>query len=176
MSTNNTNDANSSLPPNCSIFSVQIENHLVTQTVELMNHTNRVKSMIDLYNEEMVRKRWTGSLDAGRGNCYLKFFKLFFLTCNQVYMANQRQVLPTITLSADTKACLEELGKPIVSPFEMTRIPSDFTRGKPKSVIQITKPVVMEVLGKALVGMLRVKGFDCKYGHLLKQWMIWDIT
>lgn len=77
-------------------------------------------------------------------------------------MANQRQVLPTITLSADTKACLEEMYKPIVSPFEMTRIPSDFTRGKPKPVTQITKKVVMEVLGKALVGMLRVKGFDCE--------------
>lgn len=37
--------------------SVQIENHLVTQTVELMNHTNRIKSMIEMYNEEMVRKQ-----------------------------------------------------------------------------------------------------------------------
>lgn len=36
------------------IFSVQIENHLVTQTVELMNHTNRIKSMIEMYNEDMV--------------------------------------------------------------------------------------------------------------------------
>lgn len=38
----------------CTNSSVQIENHLVTQTVELMNHTNRIKSMIETYNEEMV--------------------------------------------------------------------------------------------------------------------------
>lgn len=77
-------------------------------------------------------------------------------------MANQRQVLPTITLSADTKTCLEELDQPIISPFGMTREPTDFTQGKPKSQSQITKPVVMEVLGKALAGLLRIKGFDRK--------------
>lgn len=40
----------------CSNSRVQIENHLVTQTIELMNHTNRIKSMIDMYNAEMVRR------------------------------------------------------------------------------------------------------------------------
>lgn len=42
----------------CANSSVQIENHLVTQTVELMNHTNRIKSMIEMYNEEMVRTKY----------------------------------------------------------------------------------------------------------------------
>lgn len=78
-------------------------------------------------------------------------------------MANQRQVLPTITLSADTKACLEELDKPIIPPFGMIREPTDFTLGKPKPTPQITKPVVIEVIGKALAGLLRIKGFDCKW-------------
>lgn len=79
-------------------------------------------------------------------------------------MTNQRQVLPTITLSADTKACLEELDQPIISPFESTPEPSDFTEGKPKAIAQIKKPVVMDVIGKALTGLLRIKGFDCKCG------------
>lgn len=78
-------------------------------------------------------------------------------------MTNQRQVLPTITLSADTKACLDELDQPIISPFESTPEPSDFTNGKPKTITQIKKPVVMDVIGKALTGLLRIKGFDCKY-------------
>lgn len=81
----------------------------------------------------------------------------------QVYMASQRQVLPTITLSADTKACLDELDKPIISPFESSREPSDFTLGKSESIAQIKKPVVMDVIGKALTGLLRIKGFDRKF-------------
>ncbi|XP_031632352.1 uncharacterized protein LOC116346445 [Contarinia nasturtii] len=119
------------------VKTVQIENHLVTQTVELLNHTNRIKSMIEMYSEEMV------------------------------YLANQRQVLPTITLSADTKACLEELHQPITSPFETHKV-SDFTLGKPKAISQINKPVVMDVIGKALTGLLRIKGFDyCTESGLL---------
>lgn len=81
----------------------------------------------------------------------------------QVYLTNRRQVLPTITLSADTKACLEELDKPIVSPFESNRDPSNFSMGKPKPIEQINKTVVMDVIGKVVAGLLRIKGFDCKY-------------
>lgn len=88
--------------------------------------------MIDMYNEEMV------------------------------YMTNQRQVLPTITLSADTKACLDELNQPIISPFESTCEHSKLSLSKPKSIPQIAKPVVMEVVGKAVAGLLRIRGFDCK--------------
>lgn len=50
-------------------------------------------------------------------------------------MTNQRQVLPTITLSADTRSCLDELNKPIVSPFESAPEPSDFTMGKSKLIL-----------------------------------------
>lgn len=84
-------------------------------------------------------------------------------------MTKQRQVLPTITLSADTKACLEELNQPIKSPFESTPEPSDFTEGKPKTITQINKPVVMDVIGKSLAGLLRIKGFDCKYDCIKKR-------
>lgn len=77
-------------------------------------------------------------------------------------MTSQRQVLPTITLSADTRACLDELNKPIISPFESTDEPSDFSLGKPKPITQINKPVIMEVLGKAIMGLMRIKGFDRK--------------
>lgn len=82
---------------------------------------------------------------------------------DQVYLTNQRQVLPTITLSADTKACLEELDKPIVSPFESSREASEFSMGRPKAITQINKSVVMDVIGKVLSGLLRIKGFDCKF-------------
>lgn len=85
----------------------------------------------------------------------------------QVYLTNRRQVLPTITLSADTKACLEELDKPIVSPFESNRDPSNFSMGKPKPIEQINKTVVMDVIGKVVAGLLRIKGFDCKYKYIL---------
>lgn len=76
-------------------------------------------------------------------------------------MASQRQVMPTITLSSDTKACLNELDQPIISPFQSHEI-SDFSMGKPTAITQINKPVVMDVIGKALAGLLRIKGFDCK--------------
>lgn len=77
-------------------------------------------------------------------------------------MTSHRQVLPTITLSTDTKACLDELDKPIISPFESSTEPSDFSLGKPQQITQINKPVVMEALGKAITGLMRIKGFDCK--------------
>lgn len=77
-------------------------------------------------------------------------------------MTNQRQVLPTITLSADTRACLDELEKPIPSPFDSSRETSDFLIGTPKPITQINKPVATEIIGKALTGLLRIKGFDCE--------------
>lgn len=77
-------------------------------------------------------------------------------------MTSQRQVLPTITLSTDTKACLEELDKPIESPFQSNCESTDFSIGKPKAIPQVSKTVVMEIIGKALAGLLRIKGFDCK--------------
>lgn len=40
-------------------FSVEVENHCVAQTVELLNHTNRINSMIQKYSAEMVN--WSTS-------------------------------------------------------------------------------------------------------------------
>lgn len=75
-------------------------------------------------------------------------------------MTNQRQVLPTITLSVDTKACLEELERPIISPFYTPESPNDFVLGKPTPSPKISKPVALEVICKSLSGLLRIKGFD----------------
>lgn len=78
-------------------------------------------------------------------------------------MANYRQVVPTITLSAETETCLEDLGQPLQSPFEIaSKEPTDFTLGKPTHIPQITKPIAMLLLHKSLAGLLRIKGFDCK--------------
>lgn len=111
-----------------------------------------------MYNEEMV---WIFQINWIFVFLFQMQIKLFF-SGFKVYLTNQRQVLPTITLSADTKACLEELDKSIVSPFESCREPSDFSIGKPKPITQINKTVVMEVIGKAISGLLRIKGFDCE--------------
>lgn len=77
-------------------------------------------------------------------------------------MAHQRQVLPTITLSAETRACLDELNRPIISPLEMREKSSDFCQGKPKTLPKISKPVALEAICKSLSGLLRVSGFHGK--------------
>lgn len=74
-------------------------------------------------------------------------------------MANQRQVLPTITLSAETRACLDELNHPIVSPIESRGPHTSFARGRPTTHPKISKPVALEAICKSLSGLLRVKGF-----------------
>lgn len=77
-------------------------------------------------------------------------------------MAHQRQTLPTITLSPETRACLDELNHPLKSPIQARGPPSDFCLGKPKCNPKITKPVALETICKALSGLLRVKGFHGK--------------
>lgn len=133
------------------VFSLIIENHLITQTVELMNHTDRIKTMIDTYNDEMVII--LAQLPATISD-HFKFLLLF-----QAYMAHQRQTLPTITLSPETRTCLDELNRPIISPLQARGPPSDFCSGKPKCYPKISKPVALEAICKSLSGLLRVKGF-----------------
>lgn len=77
-------------------------------------------------------------------------------------MTNQRQTLPTIRLSDDTKSFLNELNHPIKSPFESSSEQSAFSMGKPKAIQQINRSAAMEVIGKALTGLLRIQGFDCE--------------
>lgn len=79
-------------------------------------------------------------------------------------MAHSRQVFPSITLSAETKACLEDFKKPpAISPFDKLQPSTDFVVGKPKTVIQIDKKVAMAALHKSLCGLLRIKGYECMY-------------
>lgn len=81
-------------------------------------------------------------------------------------MAHQRQTLPTITLSPETRACLDELNRPIISPLQSRGPPSDFSLGKPKCYPKISKPVALEAICKSLSGLLRVKGFHGKFQGL----------
>lgn len=68
-------------------------------------------------------------------------------------------------MSDDTKVCLEELDQPIESPFNMHTDPTDFTLGKPNCPPTISKPIVDDILAQAITGLLRIKGFDCKYNN-----------
>lgn len=75
---------------NYRFFSLVIENHLVTQTVELMNHTERVKSMIDAYNEEMVRdlfQPWTHS-----ENTFLFIYRRIWLASGKFFHRSHCQL------------------------------------------------------------------------------------
>lgn len=74
-------------------------------------------------------------------------------------MAHQRQTLPSITLSPETRACLDELNRPIISPIQSRGPLSDFCLGRPKCYPKISKPVALEAICKSLSGLLRVKGF-----------------
>lgn len=78
-------------------------------------------------------------------------------------MAHNRQVFPSITLSAETKACLADFKKPpVISPFDKIQPSTDFVEGKIKPVLQIDKKVAMTAMRKALCGLLRIKGYECK--------------
>lgn len=77
-------------------------------------------------------------------------------------MAHSRQVFPSITLSAETSACAEFTNPPILSPFDKIQPTTDFIEGKLKPVPEINKKIAMTVMRKALCGLLRIKGYECK--------------
>ncbi|KAJ6643439.1 hypothetical protein Bhyg_08400 [Pseudolycoriella hygida] len=109
------------------------DNPLVTQTVEVMNQTEFIQTLLDTYASDAQSS---------------------FL--NQ----NEGIFMPHIDLTPDVTANLvsdEKFMKPMwfIPPHE-----TEFTKGLPISVPKISKPVVMEAIRTSLCGLVRIRGFN----------------
>ncbi|XP_037047482.1 uncharacterized protein LOC119082172 [Bradysia coprophila] len=110
-----------------------IDNPLVTQTVEVMNQTEFIQTLLDTYASDAQSS---------------------FL--NQ----NEGIFMPHIDLTPDTTANLvsdEKFLKPLwyIPPHE-----TEFTKGSPTTIPKISKPVAMEAIRISLSGLVRLKGFN----------------
>ncbi|XP_053692749.1 uncharacterized protein LOC128741162 [Sabethes cyaneus] len=111
---------------------IPLKNPLVTQTVEVMNQTEMIQTLIDTY-----------STKSGHS-----------------YILNPCQLMPNIDFPPANTADLnknEKILRPLwfANPHE-----SRFTRGEPRSYPKLTKPVLIQALRKVTCGLLRVTGFS----------------
>ncbi|XP_058443722.1 uncharacterized protein LOC131425673 isoform X2 [Malaya genurostris] len=112
--------------------SIPLKNPLVTQTVEVMNQTEMIQTLIDTYSTKS----------------------------GYSYILNPCQLMPNIDFPPANTADLsgnEKICRPLwfVNPYE-----SRFTRGEPKNYPKLTRPVLMQALRKVTCGLLRVTGFS----------------
>ncbi|XP_001656176.2 uncharacterized protein LOC5576593 [Aedes aegypti] len=109
-----------------------LKNPLVTQTVEVMNQTEMIQTLIDTYSTKS----------------------------GYSYILNPCQLMPNIDFPPANTADLcrnEKITRPFwfVHPHD-----SKFTRGEPKNYPKLTRPVLMQVHRKVICGLLRVAGFS----------------
>lgn len=109
-----------------------LKNPLITQTVEVMNQTEMIQTLIDTYSTKS----------------------------GYSYILNPCQLMPNIDFPPANTADLsrhEKITRPLwfVHPHD-----SKFTRGEPKSYPKLTRPVLMQVHRKVICGLLRVAGFS----------------
>lgn len=109
-----------------------MKNPLVTQTVEVMNQTEMIQTLIDTYSTKS----------------------------GYSYILNPCQLMPNIDFPPANTADLcrnEKITRPFwfVHPHD-----SKFTRGEPKNYPKLTRPVLMQVHRKVICGLLRVAGFS----------------
>ncbi|XP_058818781.1 uncharacterized protein LOC131681764 [Topomyia yanbarensis] len=112
--------------------SIPLKNPLVTQTVEVMNQTEMIQTLIDTYSTKS----------------------------GYSYILNPCQLMPNIDFPPANTADLsgnEKISRPLwfVNPHD-----SRFTRGEPKNYPKLTRPVLMQALRKVICGLLRVTGFS----------------
>lgn len=115
------------------ISKIEFENPIVTQTVEVMNQSEMIQSLIDTYASK-----------TGFNN----------------YLINPCQMIPHIDFSPENTADLvneEKFAKPF---WFIPPIQTDFSRGRPKSTIKLNKEIVRSTLRKSICGLLRVAGFS----------------
>ncbi|XP_055390237.1 uncharacterized protein LOC129619158 isoform X2 [Condylostylus longicornis] len=115
------------------IESIKIKNPLVTQTIEVMNQTEMLQTLIDTYANK-----------SGFQN----------------YLLNPCQVIPQVDFPPENTAELlsdDKFAKPLwfIPPIE-----TDFVRGVPREYPQVTKEICRQALRKAVCGLLRVAGFN----------------
>ncbi|XP_055617090.1 uncharacterized protein LOC129762647 isoform X2 [Toxorhynchites rutilus septentrionalis] len=111
---------------------IPLKNPLVTQTVEVMNQTEMIQTLIDTY-----------STKSGHS-----------------YILNPCQLMPNIDFPPANTADLsnyEKITRPFwfVNPHE-----SKFTRGEPQNYPKLSRPVLLQALRKVICGLLRVIGFS----------------
>lgn len=107
------------------------KNPLVTQTVEMMHQTEMIQTLIDTY------------ADKSNGN----------------YVLNHNQILPNIDFPPENTANLLS-DKKFAKPLWFIR-PKDtrFSKGVPKPLPPISKPIVNICLRKSLCGLLKMSDF-----------------
>ncbi|KAL1374178.1 hypothetical protein pipiens_018244 [Culex pipiens pipiens] len=111
---------------------IPLKNPLVTQTVEVMNQTEMIQTLIDTYSTKS----------------------------GYSYILNPCQLMPNIDFPPANTADLsrnEKITRPFwfVNPHD-----SSFTRGQPRNYPKLTRPVLMQALRKVICGLLRVAGFS----------------
>ncbi|XP_055606428.1 uncharacterized protein LOC129754399 [Uranotaenia lowii] len=111
---------------------IPLKNPLVTQTIEVMNQTEMIQTLIDTYSTKS----------------------------GYSYILNPCQLMPNIDFPPANTADLSRNEK-ITRPFWFVN-PHDskFTRGEPKNYPRLTRPVLMQALRKVICGLLRVAGFS----------------
>lgn len=111
--------------------SLKSRNPLVTQTVEVMHQTEMIQTLIDTYADKS----------------------------NGKYVLNHNQILPNIDFPLENTANLLNDRK-FAKPLWFIR-PQDtrFTRGIPRPIPPVTKPIVNVCLRKSLCGLLQMSDF-----------------
>lgn len=145
------------------------DNPLVTQTVEVMNQTEFIQTLLDTYASDAVRL-----LKFSTENFLLtKHLALnFFFQQSSFLSQNEGIFMPHIDLTPDTTANLvsdEKFLKPLwyIPPQE-----TEFTKGIPTSIPKISKPVVMEAIRASLSGLVRLKGFNGEFRRCADNFMV----
>ncbi|XP_055523982.1 uncharacterized protein LOC129717823 [Wyeomyia smithii] len=111
---------------------IPLKNPLVTQTVEVMNQTEMIQTLIDTY-----------STKSGHS-----------------YILNPCQLMPNIDFPPANTADLNRNEKILRPLWFANPHDSRFTRGEPRSYPKLTRPVLIQALRKVICGLLRVAGFS----------------
>lgn len=79
--------------------------------------------------------------------------------------------LPNISLSEETKACVDQINRPMRPPMTAPDEQSAFRAGLPIAQTKLSKSVVMQVICKALSGLLKMKGFHGNAFHVCTSYL-----
>lgn len=115
------------------IETIKIQNPLVTQTIEVMNQTEMLQTLIDTYANK-----------SGYNN----------------YLLNPSQVIPQIDFPPENAANLLNDDK-FCNPFWfIPPIETNFSKGAPERFPEITQDIAKAAIRKAIAGILRIAGFN----------------